>query len=269
MTLELELIEPVKSILSDVEAATGKPLKFVEKDDMNSFAAVKIARRSMPAHIVFYRKQHDAIINHLVAHECGHILRMFGAAEEKRLIPAKSRDDRAVLLEIEGDLNRISKLIPMKELVQVVGTWRNGLMTQLTNYPPDIMIEKWIYDGYPELRPYQLQSLERQNKQAQKGISKNVKMITPAKIYNSSNIMNYAFFNILGSYIKADLARPYRNTPFSNKGKQLIKLTEKDYVNTYEGDISMIDKWAEFLGLSKWYDWVGFEDVPLDYLNSV
>ena len=64
-------------------------------------------------------------------------------------------------------------------------------------------------------------------------------------------------------------ARPYRNTSFSNKGKQLIKMTEKDYVNTYEGDISMIDKWAEFLGRSKWHDWVGFEDVPLDYLNSV
>ena len=30
-------------------------------------AAVKIARRSMPAHVVFYRKQHDAIINHLLA----------------------------------------------------------------------------------------------------------------------------------------------------------------------------------------------------------
>jgi hypothetical protein len=40
-------------------------------------------------------------------------------------------------------------------------------------------------------------------------------------------------------------------------------------VNTYEGDVAMIDKWAQFLGLSKWYDWVGFEDVPLDYLNSV
>ncbi len=31
----------------------------------------------------------------------------------------------------------------------------------------------------------------------------------------------------------------------------------------------MIDRWAEFLGLSKWYSWVGFEDVPQDYLNSV
>jgi len=116
--LTLDLIEPVKSILSDVEAATGKPLKFVEKDDMDSFAAVKIARRSMPAHIIFYRRQHDAIINHLVAHECGHILRMFGVPEEKRLIPAKSRDDRAVLQEIEGDLKRISKMIPMRELVR-------------------------------------------------------------------------------------------------------------------------------------------------------
>ena len=236
---------------------------------MNVFAAVKIARKSMPAHIVFYRRQHDAIINHLVAHECGHILRMFGVAEEKRLIPARSKDDRTVLLEIEGDLKRISKAIPMRKLVQVVNTWRNGLVMQLTSYPPDIMIEKWIYYSYPELRPFQLKSLEKQNKQALMGISRNVQTITPTKIYNSSNIMNYAFFNILGNHLKADLARPYRNTPFSKKGKQLIKLTEMDYENTYEGDTSMINKWAEFLGLSKWFEWVGFEDIPLDYLNSV
>jgi len=265
----LDLIEPVKSILSDVEVATGKPLKFVEKEDMDSFAAVKIARRSMPAHIVFYKRQHDVIINHLVAHECGHILRMFGVAEEKRLIPARSRDDIAVLKVVEGDLKRISKLIPMQKLVQVLGTWRNGLIMQLTSYPPDIMIEKWIYDDYPDLRSYQLQSLERQNKQALKGISRNVQMVTPSKIYNSANIMNYAFFNMLGDYIKVDLAKPYRNKPFSKKGKQLIELTENDYVNTYEGDRSMIDKWAGFLGLSKWYEWIGFEDVPQDYLESV
>ena len=248
---------------------TGKPLKFVEKDDMNVFAEVKIAQKSMPAHIVFYRRQHDAIINHLVAHECGHILRMFGVAEEKRLIPAGSRDDRTVLLEIEGDLKRISKAIPLRELVQMVKTWRNGLIKQLTSYPPDIMIEKWIYYSYPELRPYQLQSLEKRNKQAIMDLSRNVPMIPPVKIYNSSNIMNYAFFNILDSHIKTDLARPYLNTPFSKKGKQLIKLTEKDYENTYEGDIFMIQKWAEFLGLSKWFEWVRFEDVPLDYPNSV
>ena len=75
--MTLELIEAVKSILSEVEAATGKPLRFVEKDELNTFAAVKIARKTMPTHVVFYRKQHDEIINHLVAHECGHILRMF------------------------------------------------------------------------------------------------------------------------------------------------------------------------------------------------
>ena len=66
----------------------------------------------------------------------------------------------------------------MQELIQVVGMWTGGLIRQLTNYPPDIMIEKWIYDGYPELRPYQLQSLERQNQQALKGISRKVQMTT-------------------------------------------------------------------------------------------
>jgi hypothetical protein len=267
--MTLELIEPVRSILMDVELATGKPLKFIEKDQMSTFAAVKVARRAMPAHIIFYRKQHDELINHLVAHECGHILRMFGAPDEKRLIPAKPKNTRTMLQEIEGDLNRISKLISIDELAKMVGLWTNGLVRQLTNYPPDIMIEKWIYDGYHELRPYQHQSLRKQNEQAIKGISRNVQMVTPAKIYNSSNIMNYVFFSILGQHIKADLARPYRNTPFSKKGKQLMQLNDKEYVDSYVGDIAMIDKWAEFLGLSKWYEWTEFENVPIDYINSV
>ena len=33
------------------------------------------------------------------------------------------------------------------------------LVRQLTNYPPDIMIEKWIYDGYPEqVREYKMKT---------------------------------------------------------------------------------------------------------------
>jgi hypothetical protein len=39
-----------------------------------------------------------------------------------------------------------------------------------------------------------------------------------------------------------------------------MQLTEKDYVNSYKGDRSMIDRWAEFLRLSKGYSRVGFED---------
>ncbi len=267
--MTLELIEPVKSILSDVEAATGKPLKFIEKEELGVFATVKLARRSMPAHIILYRRQHDQIINHLVAHECGHILRMFGVPEEKRLIPATPNDDSVVLQELDRDLKRLSSVIPMRDLIQIISTWRDGLIRQLTNYPPDIMIEKWIYDGYPELRKYQLASLEGQLDQALAGLSRDIQMVTPPKVYNASNMMNYAFFDILGDHLKIDLAKPYRNTPFMKKGKQLVRLTEKDYVNTYDGDVAMINRWAEFLGLSKWFDWVGFEDVPQDYLNSV
>ena len=267
--MTLELIEPVKSILLDVEATTGKPLRFVEKADLNTFAAVKMARKSMPAHIVLYKREHSEIINHLVAHECGHILRMFGVPEEKRMIPARAKNERAALLEIERDLKRISSVIPMRELVQVVSTWRNGLIMQLTSYPPDIMIEKWIYDGYPELRPYQLQSLEGQKDLALTSLSRNVQAITPTKIYTASNVMNCTFFGILGDHIKADLGKPFLSTPFSKKGKQLRKLTEKDYPDTYEGDVKMVNRWAEFLELTKWFDWVSFEDVPEDYLNSV
>ena len=47
-------------------------------------------------------------------------------------------------------------------LAQISGVWITGIISQLTNFPPDLMIEKWIFDRFLELRAYQLVSLQRQ-----------------------------------------------------------------------------------------------------------
>jgi len=45
------------------------------------------------------------------------------------------------------------------------------------------------------------------------------------------------------------------------------EMTELAYQNYYEGDIRMINEWAKFLGLTEWFGWLGFEDVPGNYLK--
>ncbi len=257
-------------ILEHVKDSTNKRVKLIEKDNLKVYAQVKMARSGMPEHIIFYKKEHDEIINHLIAHECGHILRTFSAPEDKRVVPTTNPNIRkTVSKEVEADIKRLSSIISLQDLYSVIDIWHNGIIQQLTSFPPDIMIEKWIYDNYPELRSYQHESIKRQNDSAVAVLSNNIKISTPLKIYKASNIMNYTFFNILGRLIEIDLIKPYARTPYVKKGKKLVSLTEENYHNSYVGDIEMINLWAVFLGLSNWFEWTSFEKIPANYLNSV
>lgn len=267
----LELIEPVHDLLDRIKELTHKKIEFVEKNDMPTYATIKMARRNMSAHLIFHKKEHNELVNHLVAHECGHILRMFAVPEEKRLIPMTNQEIKGIALnEMQDEIMGLSKILPLENLAQLINLWFNGTVRQVTNLPPDIMIEKWLYDKYPEIRPYQLRSLQKQHRDALAGLKDKVKQITPSKILNASNIMNYAFFRIIGFHIKTNFLIPYNQTAYVRKGKELAEYTEKNYsTNDYEGELKMIDYWARYLGLSNWFAWTGFENVPESYLETV
>jgi len=261
--MSLDLKESVNEILKKVKQLTGKDIEFIEKSDLPTYAALRMARKNMPSHLIFYKLEHDEMINHLIAHECGHVLRMYGVPEEKRLIPRT--DDKIklnALAEIEPEIQELSKVLSFDRLAQIVNLWYNGTFRQVTNFPPDIMIEKWIYNEYPELRPYQSQSIKKQYEESLAGLSLEVKKITPRKFLDVSNIMNYTFFRILGFHFGVNFIKPYTNTKYIGKGKELFSLTEAEYVDNYDGDIQMINKWADFLKLSNWFEWAGFDNIP-------
>ena len=262
----LELIPPVKSIIEKVEDLTQKKIEFREKNDLTTYAAVKMARRDMKSHLIFHKRQHSDLIWHLIAHECGHILRMYAVPEEKRFIPASDQETKKIAFtEMEEDIKQMSMHLPIERLGQILNLWFTGTIRQVTNFPPDIMIEKWLYDDYPGLRPYQLESIKKQHSEGIVGLKEDVRSLTPSKIYNASNTMNYAFYRIIGFHFQMNLLTPYNQTPFVRRGKDLAAYTVANYVNDYEGDIKMINYWSDYFNLSKWFRWVGFEDVPADY----
>lgn len=265
--MALRLIDAVYTILDKVEKETGKPIRFVQNNCLETYAGLRMARKSMTEHIIVYKAEHDKIINHLIAHECGHVFRMFGVREEKRLIPytddkIKSRG----LSEIETEIQKLSKILPIEELGQIVNMWYTGIIRQLTNYPSDIVIEKWIYDEYPTLRTIQLESIQKQLADALYGLKETVKQITPPRIFDASNIMNYVFFRILGLHFGTNFIKPYSNTPYVNRGKALASIMESKRLDSYEADVIMVNTWADFLHLSNWFQWTGFENVPDNYI---
>jgi hypothetical protein len=264
--MDLLLIDPVPAVLEEVRRLTGKGIEFIPKEDLPTFAALRMARKNMPSHIMFYKKEHDEIINHLIVHECGHLLRTFRCPENQRLIPYSDPEIKhAALRKIENEIAGIAKILPEDQTAHIIELWYSGLIRQLTNFPPDIMIEKWIYDRFPMLRELQLESIKKQHAEAVSGLTETVRKITPYAILFASNVMNYAFFRILGLHIGQNFTRQYSSTIYIGKGKELAAMTEKDHADSHEGDNIMIDKWASFLKISDWFKWRGFEDVPPDY----
>jgi len=263
--MELELISETRGILNTVEELTAKKFKFIPNNKITSHAKLKMAREDMENHIIYYKEGVDQRINHIIAHECGHILRIYEAAPSERLIPYfSSKNYEHAFEESRKDINNISKIIPESKLNQLIEMLFKGLVMQLTNQPVDLKIESWIYKNYPGLREIQKISFESQLHEAIGGLNEKIKSITPSKIYEASHSMNYAYFNVLAKETKFELDPTYKEFEFENKGKLLIEIMEK-YENNFEGDLKRIDDWAKILDLSSWYEWKKFEAVPSDY----
>jgi len=100
-------------------------------------------------------------------------------------------------------------------------------------------------------------------------MDKRIRAMTPKKIYQASNIMNCAFYEIISGIVGYDFIKPYESDPFYVKGKELAKITREDYQDDYLGDMRKIDQWADFFGLAEWFGWTSFENVPEDYRQNI
>ncbi len=264
--MDIRFIDPVPSVLEEVRRVTGKGIEFIQKENLSTYAALKMARKNMPAHLIYYKKEHDELINHLIVHECGHLFRIFKCPENQRLMPYSDQQIKyEALKQIENEITALANVLTEDQISQVINLWYEGLIRQVTNLPPDIMIEKWIHDQFPPLRPLQLKSLKKQHSESVAGLTETVRRMTPPTILFASNVMNYAFFKILGLHIGQNYVREYSATSYLSRGKELTAITSRDYRDSHEDDNLMIDKWAAFLNISNWFKWRGFEEIPQDY----
>jgi hypothetical protein len=264
--MDLQLMDATRAILGDVESKSGKKIKYIASRDLSMSAQFRMAGRQSTEHLLFYKPGHGALINYVIANQCGHILRILDAPEEKRYFPvANKKTMMCYMMETEDEINRI-KAVMGDRIKQMIVMWYQGVVFQLTKMPPDIQIDRWIYDTYHELRPIQLQSLKHQLQNAIQGLSEDLRKIVPFKVYNVSNIMNYAFFKALESHFHLDFVRPYHRTIFLFEGSALARITEQEYRDGHEGDVAMINRWADKLEIKNWFEWKHINEMSADYI---
>lgn len=253
----------MKDILQKVENVSGKPIKFVEKRGMVMPVIAKVAVRDMDAHLFYLDRIQDELTYHAIAHECVHILRLFETKPENRLVPMASTQMRhQAFEEMEDDLQQLENSTSVENLNNMKSLWYDSIIRQVSNYPADIRVEKWLFRYYPELRPLQIRTIRKQADAAAGALKPEVCALTPKKIYDCSNAMNYAYLHLQGSLFETELIAPFRGSEYEKEGKKLAAITRDHAQDNHEGDVALIQLWADFLGISGWFAWTNIENMP-------
>ncbi len=262
--MSIQLVPTTEEIIEAVRRRTGKPVVVREADeDLGGFARVKIARPWENEHVILLARQHLDIASYMVAHECGHILRIHAVPPEERLVPVSTAEHRRVVQrDMEVDFRRLAEAMPVRLLAEMVDRWHQGIVYQVTNQPADIMIERWIFREHEELRPLQKTALETMHRDAVRTLDDDIKRITPGKVYKASVAMNYAFFAALSEFLGQEFLRAFCGSPHAKEGEELRALSVDGDPDSVAWDIQMADAWAEKLGIRCWYAWTDVESLP-------
>ena len=256
------LDKSVNEIVALVESKTGKGIEFLKQPNLESYAAVKMARSDMPKHIIAYNPAHVENLNHLIPHECGHILRFFSALPFKRVVPYTTDDMyNATMDNILDDISPIIQRFATERGVSIVKHYYANIMKGLINYPPDIMVEKWLYTNYPSLRPYQVETINEQFADVIYNLRSETNIFAWTNIFHSSFLLCYAFFRVMGELLNVNYVRSFGTNVDIARGKELVRMLKESTEDSYESDIAMVNKWASYLKLTDWFRWVPFETM--------
>lgn len=263
---KLNLLPETQELLKSVQALTGMPVDIQPDPGIRGMGrAVYIASETSgnQSHRVLYDPLYEQFLDHHVAHECGHILRLAAVDVNERvaLVTTSDHTENAAL-QLLPDIEELLERGDVSEdyLGKLLPLWLSGTISQLYNTPADIHIERWIHQDYPTLRSTQTASILSSAEQAHLVLNPMIEEVTPRHIWNVSNAMNYALFksaiNLSGNN---ELIKPYKGTPAEILGEDLFEMIESTADTGFEGDRQLVDLWADKLELQGWFTWQKYQ----------
>jgi hypothetical protein len=249
----------VVTIAEEVERVSGKPVDVQPTPGLDVRARLRMARSGMPHHVVLFSPMERPHLSHLLAHELGRILRTFETPSEERRIPVSTAEK---LRRARGEIRPEAQSVPTASRDRIVDTWIHGLVTQVTSQPIDVLVERWLSEQYPGLREQQVRSLRTETGAIIASISPEIEGATAPGVFRRSKAMNYAYLKHIGEIMGRSFEHHFRGDP------EVVALGQRlsdVFGSGVFSDQDVVARWADMLGISDWFTWVGFEDVPASY----
>jgi Tfp pilus assembly protein PilF len=238
-----------------LEFDAGKEIDIVEDANISTTAKIEFAENyDRPKHLVKYKPGAKAV-EHLVMHELVHLDLVTQARNEGlNQIFISNQQQKAIFIKgLDPTIKKFRKLgISEENTAKYCDSLFTGLNLQVYNAPIDLFIEDFLYNEFPELRPYQFISLYTMLQNGLEAVtSKKIIDLSPANILSKSKVYNMVNALQYRALYGLDFIKDFNATPIEGKQAEVFYdeylqyKTDKEPAEEYE----LVTNWAEDLGL--------------------
>ena len=243
-----------------------KDIDIVEDTDINTAAKIEFAENyDRPKHIVRYKPEYPAV-EHLIMHELVHLELVIQARKEKinQLFVSNQQQKTAFINGLDVTFKKLRDLgVDDAAIATYCSGLFEGINTQVYNAPIDLFIENFLYNEYPQLRPFQFLSLFKLLEDSIKAVTdKNIVHISPKNINSISKIYSLVNAMQFKDLYGIDVIRNFEPTPAEMKTAASFYKEFLDYRDDKlpGEEYELVLHWAEDLKLDQFFDLVNEED---------
>lgn len=243
-----------------------KDIDIVEDPDINTAAKMEFAENyDRPKHVVRYKPEYPAV-EHLIMHELVHLELVIQARKEKinQLFISNQQQKTAFISGLDVTIKKLQQLgVDDAAIATYCSSLFEGINTQVYNAPIDLFIENFLYNEYPQLRPFQFLSLFNLLQENIKAVTdKNIVFISPKEITAKSKIYSLVNAMQFKDLYGIDVIPDFQATPTELK----VATSFYDEFLQYRDDklpgeeYELVIHWAEDLKLDQNFDLVNEAD---------
>lgn len=167
-------------ITKDDEIPTAAKFEFAENYDRD-------------VHLVKYKTTYPAV-EHLIMHELVHLDFVIQARKDdlNQLFISNQSHKREFIKGLEPTIKKFNKMgISENSISEYCSSLFDGINRQIFNTPIDLFIEQFLFDDFPQIRPFQFLSLYNMLQESLKAVTdEKIVELSPRDILSKSKIYN-------------------------------------------------------------------------------
>jgi hypothetical protein len=258
----LKLREITKELIAVLEEKSGCAVHVMENAGLSTLSEIKIARGSLPAHIISYRPVNKTEApDYAIIFQCALAIRLFDCPpEDRKLIavsPSGSDALQAILTRPNGFAEKYQ--LSSANLEGFKDQLLHGLITHLRSIPLGLRVSEKLSLEYPELLDLEAAHVEQELQINKETLTDQIRAAMPQEVFNPTQSINAAFAAFWAERLEQPgIVNPYRLAGFESRGSELLKICD-DIPNDPANDCELIDRWADHLQIRGWYTWLPYQ----------
>jgi Tfp pilus assembly protein PilF len=246
-----------------LEHKSGLEIDIIEDESISTAAKIEFAENyDRQKHIIRFKDTLPAY-EHLIMHELVHLDFVLDAQEEKQnlLFVTTQQHENNFLKSIDTSLKKLNQRGISEDGIKSYGLGLfSGVTSQIFNAPIDLFIENFLYQEYPDLRPFQFVSLLNLVQDGLKAVTdKQVLELTPKEVVSKTKIYNLAGALQFKDLYAIDFISEYKatNIELDTATKFYQEYLEYKEDRKPAEEYELIQHWADDLNLSNYFELIG------------